>query len=146
MSGEACAADAATVDARLARADARFDLALRARILAALFAAGATLALLTAALPHSSRANVTGVLAVVGVAYATAGLLFWSARRVVAGVLPLALAGGTTLITLVSYFSAENPSPLSSSTCGCSSTRLTSSRRKCSSRRSPTSARRSRSC
>jgi diguanylate cyclase (GGDEF)-like protein/putative nucleotidyltransferase with HDIG domain len=112
MSGEACAADVATVDARLARADARFDLALRARILSALFTAGATLALLTAALPHSSRANVAGVMAVVAVAYATAGLLFWSAGRLAAGALPLALAGGTTLITLVAYFSAENPSPL----------------------------------
>jgi diguanylate cyclase (GGDEF)-like protein/putative nucleotidyltransferase with HDIG domain len=112
MSQEVRAADSSTADAWLTGADARFDLQLRARILATLFAAGATLALLTAALPHSSRANVAGVLAIVGVAYALAALLFWSAGRLAAAALPLALAGGTTLITLVAYFSAENPSPL----------------------------------
>jgi diguanylate cyclase (GGDEF)-like protein/putative nucleotidyltransferase with HDIG domain len=112
MSQEASAVDSSTADAWLTGADAKFDLQLRARILATLFAAGATLALLTAALPHSSRANVAGVLAIVGVAYAVAALLFWSAGRLAAAALPLALAGGTTLITLVAYFSAENPSPL----------------------------------
>ena len=52
------------------------------------------------------------MLAIVGVAYAVAGLLFWHAERLAPGVLPLALGGGTTLITAVAYFSAENPSPL----------------------------------
>ncbi len=105
-------ADVAIADARPVRAATRFDLGLRARILAALFAAGATLALLTTALPHSAKANVLGVLCVVAVAYAVAGLLFWRAGHIAAGVLPLALGGGTTLITAVAYFSAENPSPL----------------------------------
>jgi diguanylate cyclase (GGDEF)-like protein/putative nucleotidyltransferase with HDIG domain len=112
MSQEVRAADVVIADARLTQADTSFDLGLRARILAALFAAGGTLALLTAALPHSSRANIAGVLAVVAAAYATAGLLFWSAGRLAAGALPAVLGGGTTLITLVAYFSAEKPSPL----------------------------------
>lgn len=105
-------ADVAIADARLVRAETRFDLGLRARILAALFAAGATLALLTTALPHAPKANVLGVLCVVAVAYAVAGLLFWRAGHVAAGALPLALGAGTTLITTAAYFSAEKPSPL----------------------------------
>jgi diguanylate cyclase (GGDEF)-like protein/putative nucleotidyltransferase with HDIG domain len=112
MSQEARVADSLTADAWPTGADARFDLRLRARILATLFTAGATLALLTAALPHSAHANVAGVMAIVGIAYVVAALLFWSAGRLAAPALPLALAGGTTLITLVAYFSAENPSPL----------------------------------
>jgi len=93
-------------------ADANFGRGLTARILAALFAIGATLALLTIALPHMPGANVAGVLAVVGVAYAVAGLLYWNAEHVAPGVLALALGGGTTLIAAVAYFSAEQPSPL----------------------------------
>jgi diguanylate cyclase (GGDEF)-like protein/putative nucleotidyltransferase with HDIG domain len=98
--------------ARITEADANFGRGLTARILAALFAIGATLALLTIALPHVPGANVAGVLAVVGVAYAVAGLLHWNAERVAPAVLALALAGGTTLIAAVAYFSAEQPSPL----------------------------------
>jgi diguanylate cyclase (GGDEF)-like protein/putative nucleotidyltransferase with HDIG domain len=93
-------------------ADANFGRGLTARILAALFAIGATLALLTIALPHMPGANVAGVLAVVGVAYTVAGLLYWNAEHVAPGVLALALGGGTTLIAAVAYFSAEQPSPL----------------------------------
>jgi diguanylate cyclase (GGDEF)-like protein/putative nucleotidyltransferase with HDIG domain len=98
--------------ARITEADANFGRGLTARILAALFAIGATLALLTIALPHVPGANVAGVLAVVGVAYAVAGLLHWNAERVAPAVLALALAGGTPLIAAVAYFSAEQPSPL----------------------------------
>src|ERR1700753_3303259 len=106
MSLRGRAADVAIVDApiadtRLTRADARFGLELRARILSALFAAGATLALLTAALPHSSRANLVGGLAGGAIAYVVAALLFWQARHLAADALPIALAGGTTLITAV---------------------------------------------
>jgi diguanylate cyclase (GGDEF)-like protein/putative nucleotidyltransferase with HDIG domain len=98
--------------ARITEADANFGRGLTARILAALFAIGATLALLTIALPHMPGASVAGVLAVVGVAYTVAGLLYWKAERVAPAVLALALAGGTTLIAAVAYFSAEQPSPL----------------------------------
>ncbi len=112
MSQNALAADVATADAHVTGADTRFDVELRARILSALFAAGATLALLTVALPHSPGANVAAVLAIVGVAYAVAGLLLWHARRMPAQALPVFLGCGTTLIGLVSYFSAEQPSPL----------------------------------
>ncbi len=89
-----------------------FGTALTARILATLFAAGATLALLTIALPHSSQADVPGVLSIALTAYAMAGLLNWQADRVKPRTMPVALGFGTTLITLVAYFSAPSPSPL----------------------------------
>jgi diguanylate cyclase (GGDEF)-like protein/putative nucleotidyltransferase with HDIG domain len=104
--------DLAEVDAREIDAGTDFGPSLTARILATLFAAGATLALLTAALPHSARANVTAVLVIAAVAYAVAALLHWRADWLDPRILPPALALGTTLITGVAYFSAQNPSPL----------------------------------
>jgi diguanylate cyclase (GGDEF)-like protein len=89
-----------------------FDTRLMARVLGGLFAAGATLALLTAALPHSRRASELGLLIIVATAYLAAGALLWRAGDVPARALPLALAWGSTLITGVAYFSGENPSPL----------------------------------
>lgn len=89
-----------------------FETSLMARALAALFAAGATLALLTIALPHSQQTSDLGVLTIVAVAYLVAGLLFGRARRVPKGILPPALACGSALITAVAYFSAERPGPL----------------------------------
>jgi diguanylate cyclase (GGDEF)-like protein/putative nucleotidyltransferase with HDIG domain len=80
--------------------------------LAGLYAAGATLALLTLILPHAAGANEAGLLLIVGIAYLVACYLFWRAATLAAWVLPLALAWGTTLITGVAYFSDESPSPL----------------------------------
>jgi putative nucleotidyltransferase with HDIG domain len=85
---------------------------LMAKVLAGLFAAGATLALLTVALPHSSRASVSALLAIVGIAYLMAGVLFWRAGRMPVALLPVALGWGSTLITAVAYLSGESPSPL----------------------------------
>jgi diguanylate cyclase (GGDEF)-like protein/putative nucleotidyltransferase with HDIG domain len=104
--------DVAEGDAREIDAGTDFGPSLTARILATLFAAGATLALLTAALPHSAHAEVTAVLVIAGVAYAVAALLHWRADWLDPRILPPALASGTTLITGVAYFSAQNPSPL----------------------------------
>jgi diguanylate cyclase (GGDEF)-like protein len=83
-----------------------------AQALAALYAAGATLALLTIALPHSRKANDLALLLIVGNAYAVGALLFSRASTLSKRVLPLALLWGTTLITLVAYFSGQTPSPL----------------------------------
>lgn len=91
---------------------ANFEIRLRAKVLAGLYAAGATLALLTVLLPHSDRANVLGLLIIVGVAYVVAGVLFLRASSLAAWVLRVALAWGSTLITGVVFFSAESPSPL----------------------------------
>ncbi len=83
-----------------------------ARALAALFAAGATLALLTIALPHSKRASDLGLLVIVGFAYVVATGLYWRACMLHRRVLPIALLLGSTLIAGVAYFSGQNPSPL----------------------------------
>jgi diguanylate cyclase (GGDEF)-like protein/putative nucleotidyltransferase with HDIG domain len=102
-------ADLRTTDAQTG---ASFGAELKARILATLFAAGATLALITIALPHSSRTHVTVVLAIVGTAYGVSGVLAWRAAQLPERILPWALASGSTLIALVAYFTAASPSPL----------------------------------
>jgi diguanylate cyclase (GGDEF)-like protein len=89
-----------------------FETSLMAKALAGLFAAGATLALLTVALPHSARASELGLLLIVGNAYVVAALLFTQAGALPSWVLPPALGWGSTLIAGVAYFSAESPSPL----------------------------------
>jgi len=89
-----------------------FDARLMAKVLAGLFGAGATLALVTVAMPHSQRASADGLLAIVGIAYAVAGALFVCARTVPTWLLRLAPLWGTTLITGVAYYSGQSPSPL----------------------------------
>jgi diguanylate cyclase (GGDEF)-like protein/putative nucleotidyltransferase with HDIG domain len=93
-------------------AGASFQTSLVAEVLAGLFAAGATLAALTVALPHPSDQNDLGLLAIVANAYAIAAVLRWRAQKLPARTLRLALAWGSTLITAVAYFSSESPSPL----------------------------------
>lgn len=88
------------------------DMRIRARALAGLFAAGATLALLTVLLPHAAGANEAGLLTIIAVAYAVALGLWRRPAALPPWVLPVALALGTTLITMVAYLSDERPSPL----------------------------------
>jgi diguanylate cyclase (GGDEF)-like protein/putative nucleotidyltransferase with HDIG domain len=89
-----------------------FQTSLVAKVLAGLFAAGATLAALTVVLPHPSDQNELGLLAIVANAYVIASVLQWCAHKLPAWTLPLTLAWGSTLITGVAYFSGESPSPL----------------------------------
>jgi len=89
-----------------------FNTSLTAKVLAGLFAAGATLAALTVALPHPADANTRGLLAIVANAYVIAALLYWRAETLPTWVLSVALGWGSTLITGVAYFSGESPSPL----------------------------------
>jgi diguanylate cyclase (GGDEF)-like protein/putative nucleotidyltransferase with HDIG domain len=89
-----------------------FNTSLMARVLAGLFASGATLAALTVVLPHPSDANVVGLLVIVANAYLVAALMYWRAEELPARMLPVALCWGSTLITGVAYFSGESPSPL----------------------------------
>ncbi len=88
------------------------DTELMAKALAGLFAAGATLALLTVLLPHAPRTNELGLLLIVADAYLVAALLYRLAARLPPRLLRYALAWGSLLITAVAYFSAERPSPL----------------------------------
>jgi diguanylate cyclase (GGDEF)-like protein/putative nucleotidyltransferase with HDIG domain len=89
-----------------------FEVALMARALGGLYAAGGTLALLTVLLPHSAAANEAGLLAIVANAYVVSAALIRLSKRVPPWLLRLALAWGSTLITGVVYFSAARPSPL----------------------------------
>ncbi|MEJ7891761.1 MAG: diguanylate cyclase [Solirubrobacteraceae bacterium] len=88
------------------------DARLIARSLAGLFFAGATLALLTLALPHLANPDQIGVVSVVTVAYIVSALLFLRADRTPQWLIHAALATGTTCVTVVSYFAAGRPSPL----------------------------------
>jgi diguanylate cyclase (GGDEF)-like protein/putative nucleotidyltransferase with HDIG domain len=83
-----------------------------AKALSGLFAAGATLSLLSVLLPHNARASAIGLLTVVGTAYVIAAWLYSRADTVAPSTLRLALYSGTAHITAVAYFSAEHPSPL----------------------------------
>src|SRR6202034_538279 len=89
-----------------------FETRLMAKALAGLFAAGATLALLTVLLPHPQRASELGLLIIVGDAYVIAGVLLSRAAHLPGWVLPVALVAASTLITGVAFFSGETPSPL----------------------------------
>jgi diguanylate cyclase (GGDEF)-like protein/putative nucleotidyltransferase with HDIG domain len=89
-----------------------FEARMRVRVLASLYTAGATLVLLTLALPHAEDAIEAGLLAVALNAYAVAGLLFWQARRLPHWALPLVLAWGSTLVTVIAYCWGAAPSPL----------------------------------
>jgi diguanylate cyclase (GGDEF)-like protein/putative nucleotidyltransferase with HDIG domain len=83
-----------------------------ARVLGVLFAAGATLAMLTVLLPHPAHTNELGMLAIIANAYLVAAALYTQAARLPAWTLGVTLAWGSTLITGVAYFSGESPSPL----------------------------------
>jgi diguanylate cyclase (GGDEF)-like protein/putative nucleotidyltransferase with HDIG domain len=85
---------------------------MRALVLACIFLAGATLVLLTIALPHAEGAIEPGLWAIAASAYVAGGLLLWRSRQIPAWVLPFALAWGATLVTGVAYCSDEAPSPL----------------------------------
>jgi diguanylate cyclase (GGDEF)-like protein/putative nucleotidyltransferase with HDIG domain len=91
---------------------ASLEASLVAKVLATLFAAGATLAGLTVILPHPAQANEVGLLAIVANAYLVALALYTQAGRLPAWSMQVTLAWGSTLITGVAYFSGETPSPL----------------------------------
>jgi diguanylate cyclase (GGDEF)-like protein/putative nucleotidyltransferase with HDIG domain len=92
--------------------NSNFELRLMARVLAGLYAAGATLAGATVLLPHTADANEVGLVAIVGIAYVVAGLLYTQATKIPDWLLPVSLAWGSILITGVAHFSGESPSPL----------------------------------
>jgi diguanylate cyclase (GGDEF)-like protein/putative nucleotidyltransferase with HDIG domain len=91
---------------------ATFEARIQVRVLASLYLAGATLVLLTIALPHAAHARVLGLLAAALNAYLVGGLMLWRSARLPAWTLPLALAWGSVLVTAVAWCAAEDPSPL----------------------------------
>ncbi|MDX6539977.1 MAG: hypothetical protein QOI71_1587, partial [Gaiellales bacterium] len=91
---------------------ARSGTGLRSKLLAALFAACGTLALLAVLLADASGANDTGLAIVVMADFAAAAGFFCAASRVRPSLLQPALGAASTLITAVAHFSGESPSPL----------------------------------
>lgn len=84
---------------------------LMARILAALFAAGATLALITLVISSSPDAEPVGLVSIVAAAYMVAAGL-WRLTKVPSWLLPTTIVWGTASITGVAWFSGDTVSPL----------------------------------
>ena len=91
---------------------AGIELSLKVKALAALFAAGATLVLITIALPHDPGMYEAGLLVVCANAYLVAGGMVRLSARLPERLLPVVLAWGSVLVTAVAYFSDAAPSPL----------------------------------
>ena len=89
-----------------------FEARIRVQVLASLYLAGATLVLVTLALPHAKGASEAALLGIALNAYAIGGLMLWQSGRLPGWLLPPALAWGNVLVTGVAWFSAETPSPL----------------------------------
>src|SRR5206468_12199831 len=85
---------------------ADFGTPIMARALAGLFAAGATLTLVTVMLALPAQASRTALLLIVCDAYAIALVLFRLAERLPRWVLQVVLACGTVHIVAVAYFTA----------------------------------------
>ena len=81
-----------------------FDLRVKARSLAYLYAGGAALGLLTLALPHDPAVRDTQLIGLAGVALAAALLLLLLASRLREWQLHLMVAAGTLIITLANYY------------------------------------------
>ena len=90
--------------------DSLSDHGAMARFVGWLFGAGATLGLASMLLPQPPETNVSGVYAVIGLAYANAILTFKLGRRLPRVVLPMSVAMGTVLITLGIYFTGQTTS------------------------------------
>jgi PAS domain S-box-containing protein len=89
------------------RLNPQHDLAFVARIGAAMFAAGATLAATSLALPHQDRLNETGIGMVAVGAYVTALLLLALAPRFSVTGIQIANGAGILLVTGCIWFSGE---------------------------------------
>lgn len=106
---KAMVVDQRTQDSTLDQAP---DKVLMARALAALYAAGATMVLLTLLLPHEADPQELGSVIVVGNAYLITALLLVFAGRIPTWGIAAILAAGSVHITAVAHFSDEPISPL----------------------------------
>jgi diguanylate cyclase (GGDEF)-like protein len=91
--------------------DGPFDRVSANRTLGYFFIAGATLSLASLFMPGSPTADLTGLAAVVAVAYAIGALLFFGSRRLPAAAVPVALVGSIFVISAGVYFDGHGPSP-----------------------------------
>jgi PAS domain S-box-containing protein len=85
-----------------------FDLGVKARSLAFLFVAGASLGLLTLVLPHDVGVQDLQLYVLAGVAIAVAALIYVQADRVSEWQLHLVLAAGTTILSFANYYTGTS--------------------------------------
>jgi PAS domain S-box-containing protein len=81
-----------------------FDLRIKARALAFLFEAGASLAVLTLILPHDASFDDVALWIIIGCAVLAGPLLYWRAPRCREWEVQAALVVGVTLISLANYY------------------------------------------
>ena len=84
--------------------DGPLDRPSMARMLAGFYLGGATLGIASLALPMRPGADLAGLVAVAGLAYATGAVTFLRAARLPAIAIPALLAFGTVLISAAIYF------------------------------------------
>ena len=85
-----------------------FDVRVKARSIAYLFAAGASLGLLTLAFPHADEIRDAPLIVLAGVAYAMAATIWALADRVRDWHIHAALASGTVIISLANYYAGPS--------------------------------------
>jgi PAS domain S-box-containing protein len=85
-----------------------FDLRVKARSLAYLFVAGASLGLLTLILPHDEGVRDLQLWILAAIAIAVAALIYVQAERVSDWQLHLVLAAGTTILSFANYYTGTS--------------------------------------
>jgi PAS domain S-box-containing protein len=85
-----------------------FDLRVKARSLAYLFAAGALLGILTLLLPHEEGVRDLQLYVLAGIALAIALLVYVQADRIADWQLHLVLAAGTTILSFANYYTGTS--------------------------------------
>jgi PAS domain S-box-containing protein len=85
-----------------------FDLGVKARSLAYLFVAGASLGLLTLLLPHDDSVQDLQLYVLAAIAVAVAALIYVQADRISEWQLHLVLAAGTTILSFANYYAGTS--------------------------------------
>jgi len=85
-----------------------FDVRVKARSIAYLFAVGATLGLLTLAFPHADEIRDVPLIVLAGMAYAIAATLWALADRLRDWHIHAVLAAGTVIISLANYYAGPS--------------------------------------
>ena len=85
-----------------------FDLRVKARSIAYLFAAGATLGLLTLAFPHASEVRDVPLIVLAAIAYVIAAGVLLLVERVRGWHIRAALVAGTVIISLANYYAGPS--------------------------------------
>jgi PAS domain S-box-containing protein len=85
-----------------------FDVRVKARSIAYLFAAGATLGLLTLAFPHGEEVRDVPLIVLAGIAYVIAAIVWFGAERMREWHIHAVLAAGTVIVSLANYYAGPS--------------------------------------